>query len=199
MKTSEPVKVIKEFKGTFEITKAFYETFKECMSEDETRKNMCYIYFDKDNMSFVATDGRKIIYHVDNNINLTESGHYEPVKIGKTYKLIPVDMGKTTKQGNLEFPRWKRVIPDLENMENIVIDDTRYFSISGKIDEDSKLICQFVRNLDCNINVNFLLKVLKHVDSFTMLKNVEHSSKHTCAVLCPIDANTHYVFMPMLD
>ena len=181
------IAILKEYKGTFEVTKEFYETFKESVSTDESRFFMNHVYFDGPNNAFVATDGRRMMYHINYDINESFSGFYTPVKIGKTYKLIPVDCDGT-------FPLWKRVIPDLETMKHVVIDNDTRMSLTGKLSTDSVTLCNIIRESNCNFNLEFFTKILKHVVSFEIMKVIDVDNR---AVLIIIDDNTHYVIMPM--
>ena len=104
------IAVFKEFKGTFEISKDFYETFKESVSTDETRYYMNHVYFDGPNHAFVATDGRRMMTHINYDIDSSFTGFYTPVKVGKTYKLVPAECEGT-------FPNWQRVLPEKENLK----------------------------------------------------------------------------------
>lgn len=189
------INIISEYKGTMEVSKAFYETFKESCSIDETRPSMNYVYFDGDNQTFIATDGRRMLYHYDNSIGSVFQGFYELAKIGKKYKLVPVD-----EQGT--FPNWQRVIPDMDLMNCITIETEVYnkttceslLSLSGNLTKDSWTLCSIIRELDCNLNIEFLTKILKHVDSFEVMKNKEEKNR---AIMIIIDTKTNYVIMPM--
>jgi hypothetical protein len=189
------MRIIEEHKGIFEVTKGFYETFKESCSTDESRIFTNYVYFDQENKVFIATDGRRMIYHYDTAVN-SESGFYELAKIGKKYKLIPIkDQGT--------FPNWKRVVPVDSELEYVYMKSDQYgdnqqhsiFSVSGNLVRDSWFLCNMIRNIDCNINIEFITKVLKHVNQFEIMKNREKSGDR--AIVFIIDKNTRYIVMPM--
>ena len=181
------IKIYNEYKGTFEVSKAFYETFKESCSTDETRMFLNYVYFDGDNHNFVATDGRRLIKHYDSSIGTIFTGFYELAKIGKKYKLIAVNEEGT-------FPNYQKVLPNMDNMENITVDNEDLFELTGNLKNDSVTLCEIIRALNCNINIEFLTKVLKHVGSFKILKN---SEQENTAIMIEIDNQTNYVIMPI--
>ena len=180
------IKVIKEYKGTLEVTKEFYETFKECCSIDPTRYFMNHVYYDLANTTFVATDGHRMIYHFNDKIILTDSGFFELAKIGKSYKLIPVDCGGT-------FPNWQRALPDLENYSPVVINDSNKFNLTGNLTKDSKVLCSIILETKMSLNIDFLLKVLKHTLSFS----IQQSENEEHALYITIDESTKYIIMPL--
>jgi len=188
--------VLKEFKGVFEIDKAFYETFKECISTDTTRYFLGAVYFDSEASTFVATDGRKLIKHTTLNAYPdTPSGYYELAKIGKSYKMLPKDL-----DGN--FPNWKRVIEQNNNyvcmqVEKIVNYNktmVQFHSIKGNMAEDSSLIGEIILQNKTPINIDFITKVLKHVGDFEVMYN---SDSETSPILFIIDQRTTYMIQPM--
>ena len=181
------VKVLNEYKGTMEVTKEFYEMFRECLSTDEARYALNYVYFDSDQQTFVATDGSRMIWHISLDMSPKLTGFYELAKIGRKYKLIPFDCDG-------QFPSWQKVIPDREEAVTIKLDDGDcMMSLSGKMADDSVTLCQLIRATDSNINIDFLTKVLKHAASFTV-----QCSGRNKAILFEIDKDTNYIVMPLL-
>jgi len=179
------VKVFNEFKGTMEVTKEFYEIFRECQSKDTARTFMLNIYFDGSKQTFVATDGRRMVYHRDENISSDREGYYELAKIGKKYKLIPIEC-------NYEFVKWGNVIPETEKMVIVKIDGEKSHGLSGKLDKDSPWICKFIKETGCLININYMLNVLKYCPSFTA-----YFMDINMAILFEIDEQTNYIVMPL--
>lgn len=190
------MKVFKEFKGVFEIDKAFYETFKECCSKDETRFYLNYVFFDcsSNEQVFVATDGMKAIYHKveSNRFNDSLEGFYELAKIGKTYKLIP-------KEITGQFPKWRQFF--LVNHEDYYLweyrkqrGDSSKATLSGNYDKDSHLLGKLILSIGRPINLNFLTKVLKHVDEFQTMIHLEDTNN---PVVFVIDPSTRYLVKPM--
>lgn len=190
--------VLKEFKGIFEIDKDFYETFKQCLSTDETRLHIQFVYFDGEQNTFVATDGRRLIKHTpDIEYDSDLTGFYEPAKIGKAYKLIPKDY-----TGN--FPNWSRIIP--ARSEYSVMSLGKYgnspgnpkfdtvHTIKGKMSEDSTLLSEIIIKSGKPLNFDFVTKVLKHVKEFEVMLPDSDSYK---PVLFIIDHSTEYMIQPM--
>ena len=184
------MRVLNEYKGTLETTKGFYEVFKECCSTDLSRQSMNYVYYDKEESSFVATDGRRLIVHTDDTFeDIKGSGFYEAVKIGKKFKLVPVNF-----EG--QFPNWQRVLPDESTYISVCIGEYSSFGISGNIAKDSNILCKIIRKLDCCINIEFITKILKHVNEVEIYHHPEDKNK---AILFSIDDRTKYIIMPMMD
>jgi len=180
------IAVLNEYKGTFEVTKEFYEVFKECQNYDPSRHFMTCVYFDGEQQTFVATDGKRMVYHKDGNFPSTFQGQYELAKIGKKYKLIP-------KEEDGQFPNWMRVVPDLEKYHCVKIADDYTCGLSGKLPEDSMLICEIILETKAIFNIEFLTKVLKHVPSF----EIQQHSEDGKALFFDISEVTKYIVMPM--
>ncbi len=176
--------VIEEHKGVFEVSKALYETFKECVSKDETRYFMNGVYYDAETGHFVATDGRRLIYHSYESEGL-ESGYYDCAKIGKAFKLVPSKIDG-------QFPDWKRVAPEMKEGFNEYRSMDTPQTLTGKLDEDSQTLLSIAFAADRKFNLDYLLKVLKHADDF----EVSYGTKEYDALHFSIDTKTKYVVMP---
>jgi DNA polymerase III sliding clamp (beta) subunit (PCNA family) len=194
------VAVMNYFKGTFEVTKAFYETFRECKSTDETRYFMQHVYYNAESGEFAATDGKRLIVHA-HEFDDVESGFYELAKVGKKYKLLPVKLDG-------RFPNYRRVIPELSHYELFTYEKVTNsytgkkefvdsFSINGKFDQDSTFICMLAQG-SMVFNIDYVTKVLKHVGGFKVYIPTEEKERKNNAVYVEIDDNTQYVFMPMM-
>ena len=184
--------VFKEFKGIFEIDKAFYETFKECIADDVTRPFLMGVYFDSEANTFVATDGRRLIKHTPTETYSIESGYYELAKIGKVYKMIPKDM-----EGR--FPNYQKILSNIEsNYKVIRVGKETLFGIQGNMKHDSSLLSEIVLQNEAPINFDFVTKVLKHVPEFEiMIADTHKGGNHLDPIYFIIDQRTTYMIQPM--
>lgn len=192
--------VLKEFKGIFTIDKAFYETFKQCLSTDTTRQGLSAVYFDNEHNTFVATDGRRLIKHTpDYTYGPEFKGYYELAKIGNTYKLLPTDI-------DYSFPNWKRIIDYSEDYTlyktgirdhagRLSNKQSSIHSIKGNMREDSGLIGNIILENKCPVNIDFITKVLKHVNTFEILLGTDEQVRPIYFI---IDPNTTYMVQPMM-
>ena len=185
--------VLKEFKGIFEVDKAFYETFKECISKDATRSFLMGVYFDSENNTFVATSGRRLIKHTPTETYNIESGYYELAKIGKVYKMIPKDM-----EGR--FPNYQKILLNIDSNYKVLRNDKKesMFSIQGNMKHDSWLLSEIVLQNETPINFDFITKVLKHVPEFeVMIADTHEGGNHFDPIYFIIDQCTTYMAQPM--
>lgn len=192
--------IIKEFKGIFEVDKAFYECFKECVSKDETRIFINYVYYDGAENNFVATDGRRLIIHTPREFYGSKfTGFYELAKTGKSYKLLPVEDKGT-------FPMYQRIINDTDQVRMNKFTYKKFISynrtetvdtlsISGNLDKDSYFISKLIAKIGRPLNINFLTKVLKHVPDVTTY----YDSDTDRPVLFILEPQTKYIVQPMAD
>jgi hypothetical protein len=85
-------------------------------------------------------------------------------------------------------------MPNRLDIKPVEINDSLNNSLSGKLANDSRLICNIIRTLDCVINIDYLTKVLKHVPGFEISYD---SDSPRSAILFSIDSRTEYIVMPM--
>ncbi len=185
------MKILKQFKGIFEVDKVFYETFRQCVSKDVTRQHLNYVHLEGN--TFVATDGKALIFHETEEDYEGLGGYYELAKVGKSYKLLPVDCDSC-------FPTWRGILEALESktLEKLKYNKGRILaekhSLSGNLEKDSFLLSAIILKAGCPINLSHIPGTLKHVPEFQVFMAAD--SPEMFPILFEIDKNTSYISQP---
>lgn len=174
------------FNQSIRISKSLGEAFKNVISNDETRKFLCYVYYDQEQKRLVGTDGRQLLtYDVHECFIscLPDEGAYYTITKGKDFSyLVPVE-----KQA--DYPSARRI---LEN-DRYDYKAGNTFSITRRKDKNAEAFYYMQQAVETAINFYTAEKVLKNLTEF----NIAYSQNGETRMLRCYSENWEYVLQGM--